>query len=40
MPEPILQVRNLTVHFYTYAGIVKAIENVSFDVYKGKLLHS
>ncbi|KUK16837.1 MULTISPECIES: ABC transporter ATP-binding protein [Thermococcus] len=36
MPEPILQVRNLTVHFYTYAGIVKAIENVSFDVYKGE----
>ncbi|AMM54726.1 ABC transporter ATP-binding protein [Pyrococcus kukulkanii] len=36
MPEPILQVRNLTVHFYTYAGIVKAIEKVSFDVYKGE----
>ncbi|RLF74033.1 ABC transporter ATP-binding protein [Thermococci archaeon] len=36
MPEPILQVRDLTVHFYTYAGIVKAIENVSFDVYKGE----
>ncbi|NJE26778.1 ABC transporter ATP-binding protein [Thermococcus sp. MV5] len=36
MPEPILQVRDLTVHFYTYAGIVKAIEKVSFDVYKGE----
>lgn len=36
MPEPILQVRNLTVHFYTYAGIVRAIEKVSFDVYKGE----
>ncbi|NJE08054.1 ABC transporter ATP-binding protein [Thermococcus sp. M39] len=36
MPEPILQVRNLTVHFYTYAGIVKAIEKVSFDVYRGE----
>ncbi|USS40639.1 ABC transporter ATP-binding protein [Thermococcus aggregans] len=36
MPEPILQVRNLSVHFYTYAGVVKAIENVSFDVYKGE----
>ena len=36
MPEPILQVRNLTVHFYTYAGIVKAIERVSFDVYRGE----
>ncbi|HIP88528.1 MAG TPA: ABC transporter ATP-binding protein [Thermococcus paralvinellae] len=36
MPESILQVRNLTVHFYTYAGIVRAIEKVSFDVYKGE----
>ncbi|AMQ18299.1 ABC transporter ATP-binding protein [Thermococcus peptonophilus] len=36
MPEPILEVRDLTVHFYTYAGIVKAIEKVSFDVYKGE----
>ena len=36
MPEPILQVRNLSVHFYTYAGILKAIEKVSFDVYKGE----
>ena len=36
MPEPILEVRNLTVHFYTYAGIVKAIERVSFDVYRGE----
>lgn len=36
MPEPVLEVRDLTVHFYTYAGIVKAIENVSFDVYRGE----
>ncbi|MCD6372338.1 MAG: ABC transporter ATP-binding protein [Thermococcus sp.] len=36
MSEPILEVRDLTVHFYTYAGIVKAIEDVSFDVYKGE----
>jgi len=36
MPEPILEVRDLTVHFYTYAGIVKAIEDVSFDVYRGE----
>ncbi len=36
MPEPILEVRDLTVHFYTYAGIVRAIEKVSFDVYKGE----
>jgi peptide/nickel transport system ATP-binding protein len=36
MQEKILEVKNLTVHFYTYAGIVKAIEKVSFDVHKGE----
>ena len=34
--EKILEVKDLTVHFYTYAGVVKAIEKVSFDVYKGE----
>ncbi len=38
MPEPILEIRNLSVHFYTYAGVVKAIENVSFDIYRGETL--
>ena len=36
MAEKILEVRDLTVHFYTYAGVVKAIEKVSFDVFKGE----
>ncbi|WP_457590410.1 ABC transporter ATP-binding protein [Geoglobus sp.] len=36
MSEKLLEVRNLTVHFYTYAGVVKAIENVSFDMYRGE----
>ncbi len=34
----ILEVRNLTVYFYTYAGVVKAVENVSFELYKGEVL--
>jgi peptide/nickel transport system ATP-binding protein len=34
--KKILEVKNLTVHFYTYAGIVRAIENVSFDIYEGE----
>ncbi|ABP50542.1 MULTISPECIES: ABC transporter ATP-binding protein [Pyrobaculum] len=34
----ILEVRNLTVYFYTYAGVVRAVENVSFDLYKGETL--
>ncbi len=32
----LLEVRKLTVHFYTYAGVVKAIEDVTFDVYRGE----
>jgi peptide/nickel transport system ATP-binding protein len=36
MSKKILEVKNLTVHFYTYAGIVKAIEEVSFDVFEGE----
>ena len=34
----ILEVRNLTVYFYTYAGVVKAVENVSFELYEGEVL--
>ena len=34
--EKILEVKDLTVHFYTYAGVVKAIEKVSFDIYRGE----
>lgn len=36
MTDKVLEVKNLTVHFYTYAGVVKAIERVSFDVYRGE----
>ncbi len=38
MPEPVVEIRNLSVYFYTYAGVVKAIENVSFDIYRGETL--
>ncbi|WP_456396163.1 ABC transporter ATP-binding protein [Thermococcus sp.] len=38
MPEPILEIKDLSVYFYTYAGVVKAIEKVSFDVYRGETL--
>ncbi|WP_297066329.1 ABC transporter ATP-binding protein [Thermococcus sp.] len=38
MPEPIIEIKNLSVYFYTYAGVVKAIENVSFDIYRGETL--
>jgi len=36
--KDILEVRNLQVNFKTYAGDVKAIRNVSFDLRKGETL--
>lgn len=36
MDELILSVRNLKTYFYTYAGVVKALEDVNLDVYKGE----
>ena len=36
--EKILEVKNLQAHFRTDAGIVKAVDGVSFDLYKGEML--
>ena len=38
MAEKILEVKNLHVNFKTYAGQVKAIRNVNFDLEKGQTL--
>ncbi len=38
MSEKILEVKNLHVNFKTYAGKVKAIRNVNFDLEKGQTL--
>ncbi|MDR0200439.1 MAG: ABC transporter ATP-binding protein [Streptococcaceae bacterium] len=38
MAEKILEVKNLHVNFKTYAGQVKAIRNVNFDLEKGETL--
>ncbi|MDR3565458.1 MAG: ABC transporter ATP-binding protein [Negativicutes bacterium] len=36
--QPVLAVENLTVLFHTYAGTVKAVRDVSFDLGKGEIL--
>ena len=35
---PLLQVRDLATHFPTGAGLVKAVDGVSFDVHRGEVL--
>ncbi|MEN0076144.1 MAG: ABC transporter ATP-binding protein [Paracraurococcus sp.] len=38
MSPPTLQVRNLKTHFFTRAGLVRAVDDVSFTVESGKVL--
>jgi oligopeptide/dipeptide ABC transporter ATP-binding protein len=38
LASPILQVRNLRTQFTTEAGIVRAVDDVSFDLYPGETL--
>lgn len=33
---PLLSIKNLKIHFRTYYGTVKAIDNVSFDIHQGE----
>ncbi len=36
--EKILEVKNLKTYFYTHEGVVKAVDDVSFDLRKGEIL--
>ena len=38
MSEPVLSVKDLSTHFFTRAGVVKAVNGVSFDLNKGEIL--
>ena len=35
---PVLEVSNLATHFFTKAGVVKAVNGVSFSVGRGKIM--
>ena len=38
MATPVLEVDRLQTHFFTRAGVVKAVDDVSFSVAKGEVL--
>ncbi|MTI17446.1 ABC transporter ATP-binding protein [Rhodobacteraceae bacterium RKSG542] len=38
MTQPVLSVRNLTTEFHTKAGIVRAVDGISFDVGPGEVM--
>ena len=38
MTNKILEVKDLRVHFKTYAGIVQAVRGVDFELYEGETL--
>ena len=38
MSKKLIEVKNLKTYFYTEAGTVKALNNVSFDIYEGEVL--
>jgi peptide/nickel transport system ATP-binding protein/oligopeptide transport system ATP-binding protein len=38
MTKPLLEVRDLSIYFFTEEGVIRAVENVSFEIYPGEIL--
>jgi oligopeptide/dipeptide ABC transporter ATP-binding protein len=38
MSEPLIEIKNLKTHFFTEEGVVKAVDDVSLDIIKGRTL--
>ncbi|WP_254591254.1 ABC transporter ATP-binding protein [Methanocella conradii] len=38
MPEVLVSIRGLKTNFYTYAGVVKALDGINLDIYKGETI--
>ena len=36
--KPLLEVQNLSIHFSTEEGMIRAVENASFEIYPGEIL--
>jgi oligopeptide transport system ATP-binding protein len=34
--EPLLEVKNLSTHFFTDDGLIKAVDGISYDIYEGE----
>ncbi len=37
MQEPILEIKDLKTHFFTYNGVVKAVDGISLKIHKGEV---
>ena len=38
MPDVLISIKNLKTNFYTYAGVVKALDGINLDIYRGETI--